>query len=151
MSAPPDSDWDLVEELVFQCLELRAQHGSDSERAVSLVAQLLVAQNASTVAEVHKVLAGISEWQTAEPLPDTSSLRIPDQMGPYKLGRRLGQGGMGAVYEASDESLGRRVAVKVIRPDLLALAGARERFRREIEAVARQPDGDGLAETIAAR
>ena len=137
MSDPADSDWDLVEELVFQCLELRSQNEAAPGQANEKVAELLARHDASTIAEVHKVLAGISEWQTDAGGEGRIALRIPDCMGPYKLGRRLGQGGMGAVYEATDESLGRRVALKVIRPDLLAFDGARERFRREVEAVAR--------------
>jgi serine/threonine protein kinase len=62
---------------------------------------------------------------------------FPDRLGEFQLLRRLGSGGMGVVYEAEQESLGRRVALKVVRPELLFFEGARERFRREIEAVAR--------------
>ncbi len=62
---------------------------------------------------------------------------FPDHLGEFRLLRRLGSGGMGVVYEAEQTSLQRRVALKVVRPELLYFEGARERFRREIEAVAR--------------
>ena len=62
---------------------------------------------------------------------------FPERLGPFRLLRRLGAGGMGTVFEAEQEDLQRRVALKVIRPELLYLAGARDRFRREIEAISR--------------
>jgi tRNA A-37 threonylcarbamoyl transferase component Bud32 len=54
----------------------------------------------------------------------------------YRLERRLGRGGMGTVYEAMDKSLERRVAVKVIREDLVGSQEAAERFRGEARASA---------------
>ena len=56
--------------------------------------------------------------------------------GRYRLERRLGRGGMGTVYLASDLSLERQVAVKVIRDDLIGSAEAAERFRREARVAA---------------
>ncbi|HLO06924.1 MAG TPA: protein kinase [Terriglobales bacterium] len=56
--------------------------------------------------------------------------------GRYQLERRLGRGGMGTVYLASDLSLERQVAVKVIRDDLVGSADAAERFRREARVAA---------------
>jgi len=54
----------------------------------------------------------------------------------YALGRLAGGGGMALVYEARDLKHGRRVAVKVLRPELAAALGP-ERFLREIELAAR--------------
>ena len=56
--------------------------------------------------------------------------------GRYLVGARIGAGGMGAVYEAVQEDLRRRVAVKVLREDLAAAPAVVERFRREALAAA---------------
>ncbi len=54
----------------------------------------------------------------------------------YRLERELGQGGMATVYLAEDLKHHRKVAVKVLRPELAATMGS-ERFAREIEVAAR--------------
>ena len=53
----------------------------------------------------------------------------------YRLERELGQGGMATVYLAEDLKHGRRVAIKVLRPDLAETLGV-ERFTREIRTAA---------------
>src|SRR5512132_3315202 len=53
----------------------------------------------------------------------------------YKIERELGQGGMATVYLAEDLRHHRRVAIKVLRPDLAAALGT-ERFLREITTTA---------------
>src|SRR6185295_10259206 len=52
--------------------------------------------------------------------------------GRYRIVRFIAAGGMGEVYEAEDQILGAPVAVKTIRPELVARAEMMERFRREI-------------------
>jgi hypothetical protein len=54
---------------------------------------------------------------------------VREHIGEYRLLRRLGQGGMGVVYEGQHESTGRRVAVKLV--DVEASPEALERFRQE--------------------
>ncbi|MGE0144779.1 MAG: WD40 repeat domain-containing serine/threonine protein kinase [Planctomycetota bacterium] len=66
--------------------------------------------------------------------PRTGSL--PERLGPYRLLRPLGSGGMGIVYLAMDETTGGVVAIKLVRPEHLYFPGNRERFRREIDAAA---------------
>ena len=57
----------------------------------------------------------------------------PEHTGPYRLHARIGAGGMGVVYLASDAS-GREVALKLIREELAADHGFRARFAREVRA-----------------
>ena len=54
----------------------------------------------------------------------------------YRIERELGRGGMATVYLAEDLKHGRRVALKVLRPELSPALGA-ERFQREIETASR--------------
>ncbi|MEM1304026.1 MAG: protein kinase, partial [Planctomycetota bacterium] len=60
----------------------------------------------------------------------------PRQLGDLRLVRELGRGGMGVVYEAIQESLGRRVAVKVLPTGSLNNPRMLERFRREARTAA---------------
>ncbi len=58
-------------------------------------------------------------------------------LGDFRLLRRLGRGGMGEVYLAEQDSLKRKVALKLLRADLAADASALQRFKAEALAVAR--------------
>lgn len=68
----------------------------------------------------------------------TSLGKIPPVIdGKYRIDTMIGRGGMGAVYRAHDLRLARDVAIKVVRADLLTDVGARNRFTREAQIVAR--------------
>src|SRR5512141_222535 len=56
------------------------------------------------------------------------------RLGPYKVTARIGAGGMGEVFRAHDERIGREVAIKVLRPDLAADSVRLERFHKEARA-----------------
>jgi tetratricopeptide (TPR) repeat protein len=61
---------------------------------------------------------------------------LPDTLGPFRIERLLGAGGMGVVYEASQDHPKRRVALKVVSAAATGTRG-RDRFRDEIDVLAR--------------
>ena len=67
----------------------------------------------------------------------TTMLRPGETIAGYRVEDVLGGGGMGIVYRATQLSLGRTVALKVLAPHLSADPGFRARFRREAALQAR--------------
>lgn len=65
-------------------------------------------------------------------VPDPLQQSLADR---YRIEREVGAGGMATVYLAEDLKHRRKVAIKVLKPDLAASLGA-ERFLREIETTA---------------
>jgi serine/threonine-protein kinase len=70
-----------------------------------------------------------------DPLP-ADLLVIGRTLGHYVIREKLGTGGMGEVYLAEDTRLSRKIALKVLPPDLAANPDRRDRFYREARAVA---------------
>jgi eukaryotic-like serine/threonine-protein kinase len=74
----------------------------------------------------------------AESLTPTQRLRAGDVLtGRFRIVRFIASGGMGQVYEAEDQELRERVAIKTIRPEILVQPNAMARFKREVH-LARQ-------------
>jgi serine/threonine protein kinase len=84
-------------------------------------------------------LRALLDWLKAEPppKPDTSAARrdVPVRLGHYAITGKLGEGGMGVVYAARDERLGRTGALKTMSA-LAADETARKRLWREARAAA---------------
>ncbi|MCE9518572.1 MAG: protein kinase [Verrucomicrobia bacterium] len=76
-----------------------------------------------------RCLLGAGQRGTAM-LPFGHAFAEKNRFGPYQLGRRLGSGGMGEVYEADDLETGRRVALKILSQRLDS-PDARRRFLNE--------------------
>ena len=63
------------------------------------------------------------------------ALTVGSRLGPYSVTAKIGEGGMGEVYKATDTRLGRTVAVKVLPEHLAADSERRHRFEREAKTI----------------
>ncbi|NUP97416.1 MAG: serine/threonine protein kinase, partial [Planctomycetaceae bacterium] len=118
-----------VDELLAQCLE---RDPAELQQALDAACEAHP-QHAS---ELRRRLSALRRVGLLEPAAG-GERDFPERLGEFRLLERLGGGGMGVVYRAVQEPLGRLVALKLIRPEHLFFPSARERFRREAEAVAR--------------
>ena len=66
-------------------------------------------------------------------MTDESARMLGDR---YQIGDVIGRGGMAEVHEGRDLRLGRRIAVKILRPDLARDPSFQARFRREAQSAA---------------
>lgn len=93
---------------------------------------------ANQILEFFPIFAELEQLKIEDdpqPIPEIEG--IPGQIGDYRVYGEIARGGMGIVYEAEQQSLGRRVALKVLPTPLARSAVARERFQREARAAAR--------------
>ncbi|MCC9645003.1 protein kinase [Rhodopirellula sp. JC740] len=63
-------------------------------------------------------------------------MSVPDHLGRFDIEGLIGEGGMGAVYRATDRSDGQTVAIKVLRNDVKDIAQSIRRFRKEARLLA---------------
>ena len=124
---PPD---DPIEDLMARCLEAPLE-----ERASRL--ERLCGEHPVHAAELRARFEVLRAMGLGYALEGSAPAAMPERLGDFRLIERLGGGGMGVVYRALQLSLGREVALKVVRPELCFFPGAQLRFQREVEAVAR--------------
>ena len=97
-------------------------------------------QFASEIRDLFPTLLWVEDLQLAG---DESNGQVegstapPERIGGYTIVRQIGRGGMGAVYEAVQESLNRRVALKILPKSRHLGESAHLRFQREARAAAR--------------
>jgi tetratricopeptide (TPR) repeat protein len=93
---------------------------------------------ADDIRDLFPALAGMEQVKEdrQEVEPPAGALPRLEQLGDYRIGREIGHGGMGVVYEAEQVSLGRHVALKILPQNLRRDVKQRRRFEREAKAAA---------------
>jgi serine/threonine protein kinase len=88
---------------------------------------------ASAADEMRGLLGDLDSLADTPP----AALSLPARIGNYEIVRKLGEGGMGVVFEARQPATNRRVALKVIRGGQIADDLSRRLFEREVQSLAR--------------
>ncbi len=138
-SFPPlddDDDRDLVETLAEEFVTRR-------RRGENVSAEEYAERYPERADDILELFPTIAAMERHKPRPESSwtiqampGLGPGEMVGEYRLVREIGRGGMGVVFEAEQESLGRRVAVKVL-PRGGGDDRAAKRFRREARTAAK--------------
>jgi serine/threonine protein kinase/WD40 repeat protein/tetratricopeptide (TPR) repeat protein len=137
--SPPSSDRDPIDKLAEEFTERyrRGERPSLSDYA---------ARYPELANDIHELFPALLEMEqlgtvdgapVEQSPPGGASAAPPRQLGEYRILREIGRGGMGVVYEAVQEPLGRHVALKVLPLHSLLNPIQLERFRREARAAAR--------------
>lgn len=127
-----------IEDTLIEALQTcnDAQGGGEHGEITRLIQRLKglkleSSPGSETTAEIYAAKLGsltfLSPPQAADEL---------GRLGNYRIVELLGAGGMGRVYQAEDVRLKRKVALKVMKPELAANAELRQRFLREAESCA---------------
>ena len=137
MSDPGSSERDPLDLRIEEFLELQRagepvtpevfaeQHPEHSEKLLELLPAMLALE------DVKRDRISSSSGAMRVTLPQL------DRLGDFRIERELGRGGMGVVFEAVQETLGRRVALKVLPRATLLTGNQLARFRHEAKIAAR--------------
>ncbi len=134
--------WRDVNALFHAALELEGdareallQRTAETDRALSDEVRSLLARHKPAEDFLDKPAWAVASDLILEPDGPDQSL-AGKQIGSYRIIEQVGRGGMGVVYAAHDERLGRTVALKALPPEYTSDRRYRERLAREARAAA---------------
>jgi len=124
-------EWRAAKDLLAEALELPAD-----QRAAFLDSRC--GDDPALRRELEALLSASDSdgFLDGEPRLPGPAIAVGEILGPYKVEKKLAEGGMGEVYQAFDDRLDRRVAIKVLPARLSRDASALLRFEREAKALA---------------
>ncbi len=122
----------LSDENVYVAFLKDLESATDPERVIREYAERY-----PRLADELRAMAGMRRTLDRSTPPEESEESQPERLGDFRIVGRIAHGGMGAIYEAIQEPLGRRVAVKIIRGQHRHLSGMLQgRFLREQKVLA---------------
>lgn len=128
-----ENDWPRIKELLGDCIEadVSTREGllARAEPRIRDRVLALLRANEETTAPLESLAIDLDDDAEG---PDAA----PRRVGPFRLGRLIGEGGSGLVYEAFQDHPERAVALKILRPSV-ASPRAAERFHDEVEILGR--------------
>ena len=135
----PEAENDELFEHLRSCTTCQAELETVDDAEDSLISELRARDPSASLAEEPDcklaMVKALGALAAADELSATGLQDIPQTIGEYEIVRLLGRGGMGKVFLARHNKLGRHVAVKLLSSHRLADQRTRDRFDSEMRAI----------------
>jgi eukaryotic-like serine/threonine-protein kinase len=132
MNADDSTTTPLSDENVYVAFFKDLESATDPEQVIRQYAE-----HYPHLADELRAMAGMRLTLNRSAPAEEREESKPERLGDFRIGDRIAHGGMGAIYDAIQEPLGRRVAVKIIRGQHRHLTGVLQgRFDREQKVLA---------------